>query len=106
MIVHLPLIPPSTTPKQAEHSAHPEAACSTVTGTRYTDRKVFPRRQRQEQFRAALAFALALDRLAAEGRRRAPLDAPCANDARVPQYTTAQFENPLMPEVRLVGRAI
>lgn len=45
---------------QAEHSAHPDSACSTVTGTRHTHRQTFKRRQRQEEFRAALAFAMAL----------------------------------------------
>lgn len=39
---------------------HPDAAGAAVTGTRHTHRRTFKRRQRQEQFRAAVAFALAL----------------------------------------------
>lgn len=39
---------------------HPHAAGAAVTGTRHTHRQIFKRRQRQEQFRAAVAFALAL----------------------------------------------
>ncbi len=55
--------------------------------------------QRQAQYRAAVAFALALDRLVPEPRRRVAFTAPCANDAAVPQFSTRQLENPLTPEV-------
>lgn len=43
--------------------------------------------QKQEQHRAALISAIALDRLVLEPHSYVPLDAPCDNDASVPVFT-------------------
>lgn len=80
----------------------PKRAGAAVTGSRHTDRQTFDRRQRQEQFRAALALAMAFHRLTPQGRRLVPLTAPVANDASLPHFSTELLENPLTPEVRVL----
>jgi hypothetical protein len=58
--------------------------------------------QKKKEYRAALAFALAFDRLVPEPRRPrlVPLSAPCVNDGLVPSFTEELLTNPLTPEVR------
>jgi hypothetical protein len=54
-----------------------------------------------EQYRAALALALALDRNVPEARRRVPLTERCANNiASIPSFGNEVLENPLTPAVR------
>lgn len=56
--------------------------------------------QKTEGFRAALAFALALNRLAPEPPAPVSLTTRCANDDSVSQFRQKQLENPLTPKVR------
>lgn len=80
---------------------------ATVPGIdgRMTVRTRFVPKQRQEKhFRAAVAYALALNRLVPEAQRFVPLTAPCANDSSVPRFADAELINPLTPEVRTQHR--
>lgn len=58
--------------------------------------------QRWPLYRGALAFALALDRMVPERKRRVPRDTIVANDCSVYEFGTEQLEFPLTLEVRFV----
>lgn len=67
---------------------------------RFLIRKPLKSAQRTNEFRSAVAFALAIDRLVPEQRRRVLITAPCTNGDAVPGFESAQLENPVTPEVR------
>ncbi len=54
--------------------------------------------QRSRQYRAALAFALALDRVAPPFKGRTALDGPVVNDHNVPEISADRLEIPLLPD--------